>query len=42
MGLLQYRHQHSDVFEKDVVALLQRYKHGNESTRQTVQINDLW
>ncbi len=42
MGLLQHWHRHSDVFEEDVVALLQRYKHGNESTGHTVQINDLW
>ncbi len=42
MGLLQHWHRHLDVFEEDVVALLQRYKHGNESTGHTVQINDLW
>ncbi len=32
MGLLQHWHRHSDVFEEDVVALLQRYKHGDEIT----------
>ncbi len=42
MGLLQHRHRHSGVFEEDVVTLLQRYKHGKESTRHTVHINDLW
>ena len=45
MGLLQHRHMHTGVFEEDVVALLQRYKHmpcGNESTGHTVHINDLW
>ncbi len=31
MGLLQHRHRHLGVFEEDVVALLQRFKHGNES-----------
>ena len=42
MGLLQHRHMHTGVFEEDVVALLQRYKHGNECTGHTVHINDLW
>ncbi len=42
MGLLQHRHIHTGVFEEDVVALLQRYKHGNDSTGHTVHINDLW
>ena len=45
MGLLQHRHMHTmhtGVFEEDVVALLQRYKHGNESTGHTVHISDLW
>ncbi len=42
MGLLQHRHMHTGMFGEDVVALLQRYKHGNESTGHTVHINDLW
>ncbi len=42
MGLLQHWHRHLDVFEEDVIALLERYKHGNESTGHTIQINDLW
>ncbi len=42
MGLLQHRHIHTGVFEEDVIALLQRYKHGNESTGHNVHINDLW
>ena len=42
MGPLQHRHKHLGVSAEDVFALLQRYKHGNESTGHTVQINDLW
>ncbi len=37
---------HLGVFEEAVVALLQRYKHGNEgighTSTSTVHINDLW